>query len=188
MTLLQLLCALGLALGLVIFLPESMKALAGEQRKLASLLGAGYLVCAGWLLWRERGRGELGLETLISALGVGFGPALLFAWLAHVNIPHRLLCVELAWGGVLATVTVCLSSRPRTRAAVLTICAAVGFVLPLVGISRPQPIPPVWLWRLHSQLYALKVTEYRRLINPSRLRRSSATVTRPSDVSGTTCV
>ncbi len=167
MTLLQLLCALGLALGLVIFLPESMKALAGEQRKLASLLGAGYLVCAGWLLWRERRQGDLGVDGLLSALVVGFGPAVLFAWLAHVNIPNRLLCIELAWGGVLATVTVGLRSYPRTRATVLAVCAAVGFVLPLVGTSRPQPIPAVWLWRLNSQLYALKVTEYRKLITPS---------------------
>ena len=71
-----------------------MKALAGEQRKLASLFGAGYLVCAGWLLWRERRRGDLGLETLISALVVGFGPAVLFAWLAHINILYRVNLIE----------------------------------------------------------------------------------------------
>lgn len=164
---LQLACALGLALGIVIFLPESVKGLAGEQRQLASLLGAGYLACAVLLLWRERSRGDLGPETLISSLVVGFSPALVFAWYAHVSIPHRLLCVELAWGGVLATVTVALRSHPRARATVLAICAAVGFVVPLVGITRPQPLPAVRLWRLNSQLYALRVTEYRKLITPS---------------------
>jgi cytochrome c2 len=167
LTFLQLLCALGLALGVVILLPESLKGLAGDQRKLASLLGAGYLACAGLLLWRERRRGPLGFETLISSLVVGFTPALLYAWHAHVSVPHRVLCVVLIWGGVLASVTVGLRGYPRVRATVLAGCAAVGFVVPLVGVSQPRVLPAVRVWPLNSQLYALKITEYHKLIAPA---------------------
>ena len=167
MTFIQLLCALGLALGVVIFLPESLPGLAGEQRRVATLLGAGYLLCAGLLLWRERTRGAIGFETLVSSLVIGFAPAVLFAWHVHANIPNRLIAVELLWGGALATVTVGLRGYPRARPMVLAICAAVGFVVPFVGVSRPLPLPAVRLWRLNSQLYPLKVTEYRKLIAPS---------------------
>ncbi len=167
LTLLQSLCALGLALGFVTFAPASLKALAGDHRKIATLLGAGYLACASLLLWRERGRDNVAAETLISALVLGFAPALLFAWHVHANVPTRLVCAELAWGGTLAAITVGLRSHSWMRIAVLAICAAVGVAVPLVRAANPQVLPAVREWRLNSQLYALKVTEYRKLITPS---------------------
>jgi cytochrome c2 len=167
LALLQLLCALGLALGFVIFSPVSLKLLADDQRKLALLLGGGYLASAMLLLWREHGKKEIGLETLISSLVAGFAPALLFAWHMHANAPARTICAELAWGGTLASLTVGLRNLPRVRAAVIAVCATVSLVVPLVSFSRPHVIAPVRHWRLNSQLYALKITEYRKLIAPS---------------------
>src|SRR5262249_35129418 len=108
-----------------------------------------------------------GLETLISSLAVGFTPALLYSCYAHVSIPNRVICIVLVWGGVLATVTVGLRAYPRVRAAVLAGCAVVGFVVPLIAVSYPRVTPPVRVWPLNSQLYALKVTQYRKLISPS---------------------
>jgi hypothetical protein len=132
LTLLQILCALGLALGVVIFTQSSVKALSGDLRKLAVLLGVGYLVCAGLLLWRERVRRSVGFETLVSSLVVGFLPALLYALHAHASVPNRLLYAELIWGGLLATVTVALQRQRSLRLGLLALFAAAGLVLPFV--------------------------------------------------------
>jgi len=181
LTLLQVLCALGLALGVVIFLPVSLKTLSVDLRKFAWLLGAGYLVCAGLLLWRERtlqSSGHqssesnsrprrVGLESLISSLVIGFLPAVLYGLHIHSSVPNRLLYAELIWGGVLATVTVVLQRQTSVRLGVLAIMAAVGLVLPFVEQTEPQPLPAVRPWRLDTALYGLKVTEYRKLISPS---------------------
>ena len=167
LTLLQLLCALGLAFGVTLFLPASPLTLSADMRELAILLGAGYLVCAGLLLWRE-GRGHhIGADTLISSLVVGFAPALLYALRVHASVPNRALFAELIWGGVLATVTIALRRHPPVRAAILTVSAAAGLVLPFVRHTGAPTLADVRSWRLNSALYALKVTEYRTLIAPS---------------------
>jgi cytochrome c2 len=137
------------------------------MRRLAWLLGAGYVVCAGLLLWREHGQRYIGVDTLVSSLVVGFAPALIFAWHTHGDVPTRVIFPELLWGGVLATVTVVLRHRSRMRAALLAVLGLVGLVLPFTGINKPQTLPSVRHWRLNSELYALKVTEYRTLIGPS---------------------
>src|ERR1700712_670332 len=111
LTLLQILCALGLALGIVIFLPASLQTLSGDLRKFALLLGAGYLLCACLLMWRERSR-TVGLETLISSLVIGFLPAVLYGLHIHDSVPNKVLYAELIWGGVLATATVVLQRSP----------------------------------------------------------------------------
>ncbi|WP_257694625.1 hypothetical protein, partial [Mycobacterium tuberculosis] len=103
LTLLQILCALGLTLGVVIFLPASLKTLSGDLRNFALLLGAGYLFSAGLLMWRERTR-TVGFETLVTALVVGFLPAVLYGLHIHASVPNKVLYAELAWAGVLATV------------------------------------------------------------------------------------
>src|SRR3954468_11080455 len=93
LTLLQILCALGLALGIVTFLSASLKTLSGDLRKFAWLLGAGYLLCAGLLMWRERSR-TVGLETLISSLAIGFAPAILWGLHIHAGaaaVPNKAL-------------------------------------------------------------------------------------------------
>ena len=167
LTLLQLLCALGLALGVVIFLPASLQSLSGDLRKLALLLGAGYLACAGLLLWRERAGQTVGFEALISSLVVGFLPALLYALHIHASVPNRVLFAELIWGGVLATVTVALRRQPRVRLALLAVSAAAGLVLSFLQHSESHALPAVRPWRLDTALYGLKVTEYRALISPS---------------------
>jgi len=167
LTLLQLLCALGLALGVVIFLPASLQTLSGELWRLALLLGAGYLVCAGLLLWRERTGWRVGFESLISSVVLGFLPALLYALHIHTSVPSKVLLVELLWGGMLATVTVVLQRRTSLRLVVLASIAAVGLVLPFMHHSEPQVTPAVRPWRLDTALYGLKVTEYRKLISPS---------------------
>jgi len=167
LTLLQILCALGLALGVVIFTQSSLKALSGDLRKLALLLGVGYLVCAGLLLWRERVRRSVGFETLVTSLVVGFLPALLYALHVHASVPNRLLYVELIWGGLLATVTVALQRQRSLRLGLLALFAAVGLVLPFVKHSEPHVLPAIRPWRLDTALYGLKVTEYRSLITPS---------------------
>jgi cytochrome c2 len=166
LALLHLLCALGLALGFVIFSPVSLKLLGDDQRKLALLLGSGYLACAGLLLWRERAKGAVGVETLLSALVVGFAPALLFAWHMHANAPARVICAELAWSAALGSVTLGLRNFPRARTVALAICATLSVAVPL-SLAKPHVVAPVRHWRLNSQLYALKITEYRKLITPS---------------------
>jgi len=170
LTLLQILCALGLALGIVIFLPASLKTLSGDLRKFAWLLGAGYLLCAGLLMWRERSR-TVGLETLISSLVIGFAPAVLWGLHIHAGaataVPNKVLYAELVWGGVLATVTVVLQRRTSLRLAVLALFAAAGLVLPFLKHTEPVVISDVRPWRLDTALYGLKVTEYRKLITPS---------------------
>jgi cytochrome c2 len=167
LTLLQLLCAIGLALGVVIFLPVPLRALSGDPRKLALLFGAGYLICAFLLLWRERRGDYVGFDSLLSSLVVGLAPALLFALHIHSSVPTRLIVAEVLWGGVLATVTVALQQFPRTRAALLAISAVVGLVLPLTAGPKPQVAPAARHWRLNSALYALKVTEYSALVPES---------------------
>jgi glucose/arabinose dehydrogenase len=136
-------------------------------RKLALLLGAGYLVCVGLLLWRERRRQYLGVDTLVSALVVGFAPALLYALHVHASVPNRVLFAELIWGGVLATVTVALRRYARVRATLLAVFAVAGLVLPFLQHSDSHALPAVRPWRLDTALYGLKVTEYRTLISPS---------------------
>jgi cytochrome c2 len=167
LTLLQILCALGLALGVAIFLQTSPQALSGDPRKLAVLLGVGYLVCAGLLLWRERVERVVGFETLVTSLVVGFLPALLYALHAHASVPSRLLYAELIWGGLLATVTVALQRQPSVRLSLLAVFAVAGIVLPFVKHYEPHAIPAVRPWRLDTALYGLKVTEYRTLIAAS---------------------
>jgi cytochrome c2 len=167
LTVTQALCASGLALGVVIFQPTTVKSLAGDLRMLALLLGAGYLVCAGLLLWRERRRRYTGLDTLISSFVIGFAPALLFKLHVHATVPNRVIFAELLWGAALATVTVALRRHPQIRVSILAVAAVAGLVLPFVGISKPQAPPTVRFWRLNSALYALKVTEYSALIGPS---------------------
>jgi cytochrome c2 len=137
------------------------------MRTVAWLLGAGYVVCAGLLLWREWRGYSVGVETLISSLVVGFAPALIFAWHTHGGVPTGVIFPELLWGGVLATVTVALRRQPPVRAALLLLLALTGLVLPFSGINKPHTLPSVRLWKLNSALYALKVTEYRTLIGPS---------------------
>jgi cytochrome c2 len=137
-------------------------------RKLALLLGAGYLVCVGLLLWRERRRQYLGVDTLISALVVGFAPALLYALHVHASVPNRVLFAELIWGGVLATVTVAFRRYPRVRATLLAVFAVAGLVLPFLQHSESHALAAVRPWRLDTALYGLKVTEYRTLFSPSR--------------------
>jgi glucose/arabinose dehydrogenase len=161
------LCALGLALGVALFLRASLTTLSADSRKLALLLGAGYLVCAGLLLWRERRREYLGVDTLISALVVGFAPALLYALHVHASVPNRVLFAELIWGSVLATVTVALRRYPRVRATLLAVFAVAGLVLPFLQHSESHALPAIRSWRLDTALYGLKVTEYRTLFSPS---------------------
>jgi cytochrome c2 len=131
------------------------------------LLGAGYLVCAGLLLWRERRRQYVGFETLVTSLVVGFAPALLYALHIHASVPNRVLFAELVWGGVLATVTVALRRRPQVRATLLAAFAVAGLVLPFVQHPPSRELPAIRPWKLDTALYALKVTEYRALISPS---------------------
>jgi cytochrome c2 len=167
LTILQLLCAAGLALGVATLLPSSLRSLSVDMRDIAWLLGGGYVVCAGLLVWREwRGR-YVGIDTLISSLVVGFAPALIFAWHAHGTVPNRVILPELLYGGALAAVTVALRGRPRIRAALLAALALAGLVLPFSGINKPHTLPSVRSWRVNSALYPLKVTEYRTLIKPS---------------------
>jgi cytochrome c2 len=137
------------------------------MRNLAWLLAAGYVVCAGLLVWRERRRQYVGIDTLISSLVVGFTPAVLFAWHTHGGVPSRVIFPELLWGSVLATVTVALRSRPRIRATLLAVLGITGLVLPFSVINKPPTLPAVRSWKLNSALYPLKVTEYRTLIGPS---------------------
>ena len=167
LALLQLFCGAGLALGLVAFSPASMKALVTDQRYLAALLAGGYVVCAGLLFWRERGKGQIGFETLLSSMVVGLLPALLFSWYLRTSVSGRVICSEVAWIGVLASVTLWLRNFPWARVATLALCATLSVAVPLISLSRPHVIAPVRHWRLNSQLYALKVTEYRKLITPS---------------------
>jgi cytochrome c2 len=167
LTLLQILCALGLALGVVIFLHVSVKSLSGELRTLALLLAGGYLLCAGLLMWRELSRRPAGFETLISSLVIGFLPAVLYALHIHASVPNKVLFAELVWGGVLATLTVALRRKPTLRLGLLAIIAVVGLVLPFVRHTEARVLPAVRLWRLDTALYGLKVTEYRKLISPS---------------------
>jgi len=166
LTLLQILCALGLALGVVILLPASLKTLSGDLRKFALLLGAGYLVCAGVLMWRERRR-TVGFETLVTALVICFLPAILYGLHIHTSVPNKVLYGELIWGGALATVTVALQRLPSLRLGLLAIFAVAGLVLPFVRQTQPQVLPDVRPWRLDTALYGLKVTEYRKLVTAS---------------------
>ena len=78
-----------------------------------------------------------------------------------------MLYAELAWGGVLAIVTVALQRLPALRLGLLAIFAVAGLVLPFVRQVEPQVLPAVRPWRLDTALYGLKVTEYRKLIAPS---------------------
>lgn len=167
LTVLQILCALGLALGVVIFLHVSVKSLVGELRTFAALLAAGYLLCAGLLMWREHSRRPVGFETLLSSLVIGFLPAVLYALHIHASIPNKVLYAQLIWGGALATVTVAFRRRPSLRLGVLAAIAVVGLVLPFARHTEPHALPAVRLWRLDTALYGLKVTEYRKLISPS---------------------
>jgi len=166
LTLLQILCALGLALGVVILLPASLKTLSGDLRKFALLLGAGYLACAGVLMWRERRR-TVGFETLVTALVICFLPAILYGLHIHTSVPNKVLYGELIWGGALATVTVALQRLPSLRLGLLAIFAVAGLVLPFVRQTQPQVLPDVRPWRLDTALYGLKVTEYRKLVTAS---------------------
>jgi cytochrome c2 len=166
LTLLQILCALGLALGVVILLPASLQTLSGDLRKFAVLLGAGYLICAFVLMWRER-TGTLRFETFVTALAVCFLPAVLYGLHIHASLPNKVLYGELIWAGALATVTVVLQRLPSLRLGLLAIFALAGLVLPFVRPVEPQVLPDVRPWRLDTALYGLKVTEYRKLITPS---------------------
>jgi len=166
LTFLQILCALGLALGIVILLPASLRTLSGDLRKFALLLGAGYLLCALVLMWRER-RQTVGFETLVTALVICFLPAVIYGLHIHASVPNKVLYGELIWGGALATVTVALQRLPSLRLGLLAIFAVAGLVLPFVRHSEPQVLPDVRPWRLDTALYGLKVTEYRKLITAS---------------------
>jgi len=145
---------------------------------LAWLLGGGYLLIAGFLFWRERRGQPIGIDTLISSLVVGFGPALIFAWHTHGDIPTRVIFPSLLWGGVLVTVTVALRYHPRLRAVLLAVAALVTLVLPFSGIFKPEVPPSVRFWRLNSALYGLKITEYRTLIGPSAASGGGVTALR----------
>src|SRR5437868_9586031 len=140
--LLQIVCAFALALGVVIFLPTSLKTLSGDLLKFAVLLGVGYLLCAGLLSWRERSR-TVGFETLISSLVIGFAPAILWGLHIHTAVPNKVLYAELLWGGVLATVTVVLQRRTSLRLAVLALFAAAGLALPILKHTEPVAISDV---------------------------------------------
>jgi aldose sugar dehydrogenase len=151
--------------------------LSGDLRKFALLLGAGYLLCAGLLMWRERTR-TVGFETLVTALVVGFLPAVLYGLHIHASVPNRVLYAELGWGGVLAMVTVALQRVPAWRLGLLAIFAVVGLVLPFVRQVEPQVLPAVRPWRLDTALYGLKVTEYRKLIPVSAATGGAVTTLR----------
>src|SRR5579872_1000537 len=158
----QVLCAAGLVLGVVVFLPAT-----ANFHQFALLLGAGYLVCTGLMLWRERGGRDTGLDALTGSVAVGLAPALVFAWHAHGGIPGRVVALEVLCVLGLATVTVTLRGRPPMRSVFLAVSAVVSFLLPFAAIDKPLPLPSVRFWRLNSALYALKVTEYPRLVGPS---------------------
>jgi len=146
-------------------------------RKFALLLGVGYLLCAGLLMWRERTR-TVGFETLVTALVVGFLPAVLYGLHIHTSVPNKVLYAELGWGGVLAIVTVALQRVPALRLGLLAIFAVVGLVLPFVRQVEPQVLPAVRPWRLDTALYGLKVTEYRKLIPASPATGGAVTTLR----------
>jgi cytochrome c2 len=175
---LQILCALGLALGVALFARSPLQALSAELRNLAILLGAGYLLCAGLLLWRERRQRYLGRDVLISSVVVGLSPALLYALHVHSSIPNRVLFAELIWGGLLAAVTVVLRRFPWVRASLLAMVAIAALVLPFVVHPVTHTLPAVRPWRLNSALYALGVTEYRTLISPSAATGGAVAVLR----------
>jgi cytochrome c2 len=166
LTLLQILCALGLALGVVILLPASLQTLSRDLRTFALLLGVGYLLCAIVLMWRERTR-TLRFETFVTALVVCFLPAILYGLHIHASVPNKVLFGELIWGGTLAAVTVALQRLPSLRLGLLSIIAVVGLVLPFIRQVEPKVLPDVRPWRLDTALYGLKVTEYRKLITAS---------------------
>jgi cytochrome c2 len=165
---LQILCAAGLALCVVIFQPTTVPALSPELRTLGKLLAAGYLACAGLFLWSDYRRKPIRIETLICALVVFFSPALVYAWHSHGVIPTRVIFPALGLGGVLATLTVALRRLPSLRLVLLAIIAVAALVLPFTEVNKPQTLPSVRHWRLNSSLYGLKVTEYRTLIGPSQ--------------------
>jgi cytochrome c2 len=172
------LCAVGLALGVVIFQPTTLARLSPELRTLAWLMAGGYLACVGLLLWFELRRAPIRIDTLLSAMVVCFSPALVFAWHTHGVIPTRVIFPEILWGTVLATCTVVFRRHRRVRAALLAVIAAAGLVLPFVGINKPHALPSVRTWRLNSELYGLKVTEYRTLIGPSNASGGAVTAFR----------
>ncbi len=158
---------MGLAFGVALFVPAPLRSLSGDVRTLAMCLGVGYALCASYLLWREHRSRSSGPETLITALVVGFAPAVLFSFGARGALPNRGMLAELMWGGALATVTVILRGAPRARGVVLAIAAVVGLVLPFTSMTKPHMLPAIRHWRLNTSLYGLKVTEYRTLIPQS---------------------
>lgn len=162
-------CALGLALGVAVLLPAAVSQLTDGARDVAVLCGAGYLLCAGVLLWRERGGQRLGLVDVISALAISYAPVLLLLWLWRLSPPRHVLAPELVAATLLAGVTVFLRRWSVARASALAFAAAIALLLPFVRIHKPQPPQSVLVWRLNSALYPLKITEYRTLVGPSRI-------------------
>ncbi|MGH8137480.1 MAG: PQQ-dependent sugar dehydrogenase [Steroidobacteraceae bacterium] len=166
---LQFACALGLGLGVATLLHTPLAALSDGEREVAALCAAGYLLCVGLLFWREyRGR-RIGLGDLISALAIGYAPLLIFVSFSRLSPPRRVLLPALLVAAALAGITVLFRRVPALRGWVLAAAAAIGLLLPFSPINKPAPPASVRVWRLNSALYPLKVTEYLKLIGPSRI-------------------
>jgi len=125
------------------------------------------VLCGARLLWRERKGPSIGFDVFLGALALGFVPGLLFPVLSKIDIPRRITSAELLAIAILAALTVLLRSRPALRVGALGTAAVVGLVLPLALVGKPPEPWVVRSWRLNSQLYPLKVTEFRGLIRHS---------------------
>jgi len=161
---LQVFCAAGLALLAGALLSSPLSGLPAITLGQVVLFAVSYLICAGALLWHERVGRPARAGKIIGLLALGYVPSLLFLALSKLDLPRRVLAAELLAGAGLICITAVLRRWPVLRAAALTLAVATGMALLLIGTPKSQALPSVRVWRLNSELYPLKVSEYRTLI------------------------
>ncbi|HKT74951.1 MAG TPA: PQQ-dependent sugar dehydrogenase [Steroidobacteraceae bacterium] len=156
----QALCGAGLTLLTAALLHSSLRTLPDPTLIQAALFGLGYLACTGVMVWRERAGRPPCLKTTLKLLTLAYLPALLFLIFADVDIPRRVVAIQLVLAGALALTTWLLRRAPTARFAVLGVAALATLAIPLRMHGPPEESADVRTWKINTELYPLNVTEY----------------------------
>jgi cytochrome c2 len=169
LALLQILCAGAIALLLPAQLHSPLRETPQATLLLAGLFGLSYLACAGWALWRERTERPLDVLSLFALVLLSYIPPLMYLALTRGVLLRRILLVELVLGAGLLGVTALMRRVPAMRTAALAlVVVAAGVAILKMPAEGAHVLHAMRVWKLNSQLYGLKIHEYRTLIGHSK--------------------